>query len=257
MTGIRKSNLLIGMAIVGLYASHTAFAAGNRIVCHLTQRAGPYIGNCVLSYDVHEFKIGFDGRSDKLGYHALKSEVPTDVATTLQRKSPDVWQGTLVGRRPEDPTLFILRLKTKVAETPYGWYPIKSFNFTGSDVDVNIDATRLAPPSLDDLHIISETKSLLSRPGVWSQTGTRDCDPEAKSYDLFCALHHSTIKVTGTFQYRQPAMQIVRAVVDEIAASEISTHRLMEYNNARTTTLADIQHVLDMAYARLQKLMHS
>ena len=217
MTDVRRSALITGLAIAGLSLCHTAFAAGNRITCHLIQHAGSYVGNCVLSYDVHEFKIGFDGFSADLGYHAPKAEVPTQVAATLQRKATDVWQGTLVGRRPEDPTLFILQLKTKVAETPYGWYPIKSFNVSGNTVDVDISADRLAPPSQDDLSIINDAKTLLSQPGVWSQTGTRTCEPDAKSYDLFCALQHSTIQVTGTFQYRQPAMQIVRAVVDQVA----------------------------------------
>ncbi|MFM0439600.1 hypothetical protein PQQ84_24315 [Paraburkholderia strydomiana] len=70
MTDIRRSTLLLGLAVVGLSAPRTAFAKGNRIVCQLTQRTGSYIGHCVLPYDVDAFKIGFDGRSDKLGYRA-------------------------------------------------------------------------------------------------------------------------------------------------------------------------------------------
>ena len=45
-------------------------------------------------------------------------------------------------------------------------------------------------------------------------------------------------------KHRGAALQEARFVIDEIAADRNYEHRLMIYNNDRTTTFADIQEVL-------------
>jgi len=45
-------------------------------------------------------------------------------------------------------------------------------------------------------------------------------------------------------KHRGTALQEARFVIDEIAADRNYEHRIMSYNNDRTTTFADIQEVL-------------
>ena len=45
-------------------------------------------------------------------------------------------------------------------------------------------------------------------------------------------------------EYRDAALQEMRFVIDEIAASRNYDHRLMDYNNDPTTSFADTQEVL-------------
>src|SRR5207247_974755 len=55
-----------------------------------------------------------------------------------------------------------------------------------------------------------------------------------------CGTHH-----------RRPAMEAVRVIIDERTASRGYEHRLMDYNNDSTTTLADVRSLFDVALGRL------
>jgi hypothetical protein len=52
--------------------------------------------------------------------------------------------------------------------------------------------------------------------------------------------------------YRQPALQAVRQEVAAVYGSQVSKHRLMEYNNDDSTTLVQVQGVLTKAQAKLE-----
>ena len=105
------------------------------------------------------------------------------------------------------------------------------------------------------MKIIQTTKDLLSSEAVWDKNSTRKCVENAEKLDLFCALQQATVTTTGAFQYRQPAMQIVRALINERVGDKIKKHRLMEYNNSPETSLQDVHGLLDDAYQRLEGLM--
>ena len=55
------------------------------------------------------------------------------------------------------------------------------------------------------------------------------------------------------FHYRQPALQMVREVLNEVGGNRLGKHRLMDYNNHPDTTLAEIHSLLRTAQARLEK----
>jgi hypothetical protein len=61
----------------------------------------------------------------------------------------------------------------------------------------------------------------------------------------------ATIEVTGAFHHRRPAMELVRQIVDERSAGRPYHHRLMDYNNAPTTRLADVRGIIADALSRL------
>jgi hypothetical protein len=50
-------------------------------------------------------------------------------------------------------------------------------------------------------------------------------------------------KELSTFEHRSAVMQEARFVIDEIAPNRNYEHRLMNYNNDPSTTLADIKKV--------------
>jgi len=54
-------------------------------------------------------------------------------------------------------------------------------------------------------------------------------------------MEKATIEVTGGFSHRRPALEVVREIIDERTATRNYHHRLMDYNNDRTTHLSDVQ----------------
>jgi hypothetical protein len=62
-------------------------------------------------------------------------------------------------------------------------------------------------------------------------------------------MQQATIAVTGAADHRRPAMEAVRQIVEERSAGRAYQHRLMDYNNDPTTTLADVQSLFRAALA--------
>jgi hypothetical protein len=60
------------------------------------------------------------------------------------------------------------------------------------------------------------------------------------------------IEVTGGFHHRRPAGELVREIVDERAKNRNYSHRMMDYNNDPTTTLADVRSLFAEALARIK-----
>jgi hypothetical protein len=65
-------------------------------------------------------------------------------------------------------------------------------------------------------------------------------------------LQKATTDISGGIHYRQPALQAVREVLNTVNSSRINTHRIMDYNNHRATTLAETHDLLRRAQAGLE-----
>ena len=98
-----------------------------------------------------------------------------------------------------------------------------------------------------DLEILHRARELLDSPSKWNRADNRKCPEGAKTFSLYCALETATIDVGKKFEHRGAALQEARFVIDEIAATRNYEHRLMDYNNDRTTSFEDIQEVLSIA----------
>jgi hypothetical protein len=61
----------------------------------------------------------------------------------------------------------------------------------------------------------------------------------------------ATEEIAGGVHYRQPALQAVREVVNEVGGTRVGKHRLMDYNNHADTTLDEIYALLDKARIKL------
>ena len=117
-----------------------------------------------------------------------------------------------------------------------------------------VDDSNVRPPvTPDDIRIVERAKSILSSTAVWNRQDNRKCPAGATTYSLYCALEKASGEISEHFAHREAAMQEVRFVVDDIARNRNYEHRLMDYNNDPTTTLGDIQNVLDRAESNIKK----
>jgi hypothetical protein len=60
------------------------------------------------------------------------------------------------------------------------------------------------------------------------------------------------IEVTGGFNHRRPAGQLVRQIVDTRSKDRDYQHRMMDYNNDPRTTLSDVRSLFADAIARIK-----
>jgi hypothetical protein len=111
---------------------------------------------------------------------------------------------------------------------------------------------RNQPVTKEDLQILQRADKILSSEAVWNRQDTRVCQPEDKTWSLFCALQKASIEVLGSYDHRRVALQEVRFVIEELAKSkDLGGHRLMGYNNLPSTQFKDIKKVLKMATERV------
>ena len=109
-----------------------------------------------------------------------------------------------------------------------------------------------APAQTVDTRILNRAAELLADESHWNRADTRECPPDAPKISLYCALLQATREVMGESAHRTTAMEEVRHVIEERVGDKYD-HRLMGYNNDRTTTLADIHAVLKTAAERLDR----
>ena len=109
----------------------------------------------------------------------------------------------------------------------------------------NCDNSNVRPAvTKTDLQIVKRAREILNSESKWNRADNRICPAEAKTVSLYCALEMATVEVGGKAEHRGAALQEARFVIDEIARDRNYEHRLMNYNNDRTTTFSDIQEVL-------------
>ncbi len=165
-----------------------------------------------------------------------------------------IWVGTLTVqgsevdvdiKRIEYPDGSLLALRT-----PFGWFPT-TLRRDGDRLVVRFERSEL-PPSELDLRIVQAARQILVDEAAWDRQDDRVCEPTDTTFSLYCAMHRATIDVTGVFHHRQPALQSVRVVVQNMWSARYNEHRLMDFNNHPDTTLADIQTTLAEAERRMR-----
>ncbi len=107
------------------------------------------------------------------------------------------------------------------------------------------------PVSVQDLEILDKASSLLGTESDWNRNDTRECQPDATTLSLFCALQKSSIEVLGAYDHRRVALQEVRFAIEEVSGGREFEHRLMDFNNLPQTTFGDIKRVLAIARSKV------
>lgn len=247
------ASCLIGLAAPLAWPGE-ARAETNTVSCALKREGAEFRGSCEIPCAVNALAINIDGL--RPGFSCNKP--PRRVNATLkQQEKFDDWLGTMEGKEPEDPTRFgVIKPKDGkpgVAKMPYGWFALTDAKLEGDTLNLTIKADRQLPPTEDDIKIIQRAIALLPNTTVWNKNDDRNCPPNPTKWSVFCAMMQATTEISGGVHYRQPAMQAVREVVNEVGGTRVGKHRLMDYNNHPDTTLEDIHNLLKMAQARLEK----
>jgi hypothetical protein len=163
-----------------------------------------------------------------------------------------VWGGTMTDQGFDDADLELELYGTNgILRTAYGWYGVRSFVATGASMRFDVDTTSQIAPSPVDIEIIRRADALLSSVAVWNRADNRRCPGRATTWSIYCAMDRAAFDAACGTHHRRPAMEAVRAIIDERTASRNYDHRLMDYNNDSTTTLADVRSLFRTALAKL------
>jgi hypothetical protein len=230
----------------------SAAAEPNTIACDLKRDGAAFSGACGIPCAVNALAINIDG--PRSGFSCNQPNRAVNVTLRPQERFDD-WLGTMQGKEPEDPTRFGVSKpkdgKPGVARTPYGWFALTEAKSDGDSLKLTILANRQLPPTPDDIAIVRRAIALIPSKDVWNKEDNRQCPPGQTKVSLFCAMMQATTEISGGVHYRQPAMQAVREVLNEVGGDRVKLHRIMDYNNHPDTTLDEIHALLKRAEAKL------
>jgi len=167
---------------------------------------------------------------------------------------PFVWRGELRTAAGEQVPIAVAPpsgafYSSGVIETPAAWLLLSVYDRSEQGLRFAFKWGAEAPPTPIDLRIIRRAETILADSIRWDRADDRVCTPQDLNWSLYCALHRATTEITGEFHHRQPALQVVRRVVAQLAPTRIASHRLMDFNNHPNTRFADIRSVLQRAAA--------
>lgn len=164
-----------------------------------------------------------------------------------------VWAGDMTDEgNPNQPIeLELYDGGSGVLRTEYGWFPVTGFASASETLRFRIDPSHEVPPNDLDRAIVNRANAILSSTSVWNRKDNRKCPTGAATWSIYCAMEQATIDVTGAFNHRRPALEVVREIVDQRSAGRKYDHRLMDYNNDPTTRLEDVRSLFAEALARM------
>jgi hypothetical protein len=165
-----------------------------------------------------------------------------------------VWAGEMISSdSSEGIEIEIYKRGSGLLRTPYGWFNISNFATTTEAVRFEVDTSHEVAPSDLDRQIVQRAAMILSSESLWNRKDTRTCSATDTKWSIYCAMQRATEEVTGAFHHRRPALQVVRQIVDARTAERNYRHRLMDYNNDPSTTLADVRKLFVEALARMPR----
>jgi len=140
---------------------------------------------------------------------------------------------------------------TGVIRTYSGWYPISRGSTPGA-LRFQMDRLNQVPPNDLDRRILERAAALFTSDAMWNRADDRNCPANATTLSIYCAEERASVEVTSGFHHRRPALELVREVVGERSKGKSYEHRLMDYNNDPSTTLADVRSLFAAALARIK-----
>lgn len=87
-----------------------------------------------------------------------------------------------------------------------------------------------AAPAEQSARILEIADALLADETVWDRSSIRTDDPVSGRYTLYSALATARHEVTGRYLHRHPALEAVRAEIEDRAPGRQWKHRLAEFN---------------------------
>lgn len=165
-----------------------------------------------------------------------------------------VWSGSITNVSTSDAPVEIEVYSggAAVLRTEWGWFPVSAFEAGASALRFTVDAAHEVPPNALDREVLQRAATMLTSDAVWNRADNRECTPSATTWSIYCAVERASRDVAGGFHHRRPALELVRAIVDERTRNRSYNHRLMDYNNDQTTHLADVRSLFAEAVARIK-----
>lgn len=104
-----------------------------------------------------------------------------------------------------------------------------------------------AAPAEETVRILEIADALLADEAVWDRSSVRADDPVSGRYTVYSALATACHEVTGRYSHRHPALETVRAEIEDRVPGRRWKHRLAEFNAA--ASFEDVKAVLRSAIA--------
>ena len=139
-----------------------------------------------------------------------------------------------------------------VIRTYEGWFPVTGFSATADTIRFQFDGKHEVPANAVDREILERASSVIASEAVWNRADNRQCPANATTWSIYCAVEKAMIEVTGGFNHRRPAGQVVRRVVDTRSKDRDYKHRMMDYNNDPRTQLSDVRTLFAEAIAKIK-----
>lgn len=133
------------------------------------------------------------------------------------------------------------------------WLVVTGSKTSADVLEFSVDPSASVPASDLDRDIITRAAAILNSEAVWDRADDRVCGKDDKTWSIYCAMIRATEEVTGGIHHRRPAMEVVRQVVDRRSSGRSYQHRLRDYNNDKSTTLADVRSLFQEALGRLKR----
>jgi hypothetical protein len=157
-----------------------------------------------------------------------------------------------LGESTEDVEIEVYAGGAGVIRTYNGWFAVSGFSRQGSSMQFKIDTMQQVAPNALDREILVQAAKIISTDAVWNRADNRKCPATATTWSIYCAVEKAQVDVTGGFHHRRPAGELLRQVVDDRTKSRNYNHRMMDYNNDASTTLADVRSLFAEAIARIK-----
>ena len=157
-----------------------------------------------------------------------------------------------LARSTDDVEIEIYEGGAGVIRTYEGWFPVTGFSLGGDTMTFQFDGKHEVPPNAVDRAILERAATVITSDAVWNRADNRKCPADAKTWSIYCAVERAMIEVTGGFNHRRPAGQLVRQIVETRSADRTYSHRMMDYNNDPRTTLADVRSLFAEAIAGIR-----
>lgn len=140
-------------------------------------------------------------------------------------------------------------------KTTLGYFLWESAIVSDDEVSFVIDFWYTPPVRLADVDAVAMTERLVADSTHWHKRDDRQCEDDRVNdrWSLFCALKHASVEIWGEYNHHNAAMNTVRSIIADLVPQPPYEHPLMDYNNADSTTHADILHLLAGAKERLTR----
>jgi hypothetical protein len=155
-------------------------------------------------------------------------------------------------RSSDDVEIEIYDDGTGAVRTYNGWFPLTGFSTTADAMHFQLDGKHEVAANAVDREILERASTVITSEAVWNRADNRKCPANATTWSIYCAVEKAMIEVTGGFNHRRPAGQVVRRVVDTRSKDRNYNHRMMDYNNDPRTTLSDVRTLFAEAIAQIK-----